>query len=491
MRKRATPAGAAESARVEERRAGTILVEAGREACDLASRLERLFASTDNGAQRVVVVVQDSDGAALPPQFSSLDVLLLPRAHPERHAALCLGEVRTDKVAFLSAGATLDAPAWEDLPADGASLMFWLPEIPSPRLTAREDEAERKCWVASVPLLRGLSELGGCADWETLRVADAARRAGREVFWRSPAAAAEDEDTATPHAGGPLPISEESEVAALIPHYRCEEWLAQCLESVLAQTRPLEAVVVIDDCSEHPPVEIVSRYEGVTLLRSEENVGWCRLVDEAIGLTGYDAYLFQDADDWSANDRLEILLREAARTGAELIGSQEVRVVDEGVKVLAVNYPLDVSRAYAEFEAHPLLHPTSLVARALVRRVGGFATAMRFGGDSEFLRRVGRFARIVNAPRYCYFRRDRPGAMTRVAETGLQSEARATLIRELQRWADENREAVARGELRHDEVKPYAKAPPMKLTHLLGPRLKPGADGRRAILQSETRTRIS
>ena len=50
------------------------------------------------------------------------------------------------------------------------------------------------------------------------------------------------------------------------------------------------------------------RHPGVTLLHAAENVGPYRLVQQVIDDTDYDAYLFQDADDWSAPDRLEQLL---------------------------------------------------------------------------------------------------------------------------------------------------------------------------------------
>ena len=47
---------------------------------------------------------------------------------------------------------------------------------------------------------------------------------------------------------------------ALIPHFKCEEWLDDCLASLCAQTRPLDGIVVIDDASGDPPVEIVERH---------------------------------------------------------------------------------------------------------------------------------------------------------------------------------------------------------------------------------------
>ncbi|MFN8643025.1 MAG: hypothetical protein U0802_15740 [Candidatus Binatia bacterium] len=51
-----------------------------------------------------------------------------------------------------------------------------------------------------------------------------------------------------------------------------------------------------------------------------------------IAETDYDGYLFQDADDWSAHDRLALLLRAAARRGADLVGCQEGRWHADGWK---------------------------------------------------------------------------------------------------------------------------------------------------------------
>ena len=74
-----------------------------------------------------------------------------------------------------------------------------------------------------------------------------------------------------------------------------------------------------------PPTEIVEQFAGCTLLVAERNRGPYRLIQQVIADTDYDGYLFQDADDWSAHDRLEQLLRAAARTGADLVGCQEGR----------------------------------------------------------------------------------------------------------------------------------------------------------------------
>ena len=263
-------------------------------------------------------------------------------------------------------------------------------------------------------------------------------------------------------------ITTRSTVAALIPHFACEQWLGACIESLLEQTHALDAIIVIDDASENPPVDIVSRYHNVSLLRAERNVGPYRLIQQAIEDFAFDAYLFQDADDWSAPHRLELLLTEAERTGAELVGSYELRVYDDEHFVKRITYPRDVNAALCEHpQGFPLLHPTSLVARSLVERLGGFASGMRFSGDAEFLRRAGHVARIVNVPAYLYFRRKREGALTTSSDTGLGAPARELVQRQLRARALDNARRVAAG-LRPD-IRPFSIAESVRLEPVCGP----------------------
>ncbi|MDQ3889999.1 MAG: glycosyltransferase, partial [Actinomycetota bacterium] len=253
-----------------------------------------------------------------------------------------------------------------------------------------------------------------------------------------------------------------SSVLAVIPHFRCEEWLDECLESLVRQTRPLDGIVVIDDASGDPPLRTVQRFPEVTLLHADRNVGPYRLVQQIIEETDYDAYLFQDADDWSAPERLELLLRYAAESGAELIGTQEIRVFCDEPEVAPIRWPLDVAPEFAQKPtAFPLLHPTSLVTRDLVVALGGFASGLRFSGDAEFLRRARFATSVVNIPHYAYFRRIRQGSLTTAPETGLQSPERKRVMEMLWDRARRNAERVAEG--REPELEPCAVAAPVGL----------------------------
>ncbi|MEG4225462.1 glycosyltransferase family 2 protein [Microcoleus sp. N9_B2] len=265
------------------------------------------------------------------------------------------------------------------------------------------------------------------------------------------------------------PITSKSRVLAVIPHYRCEQFLHRCLQSLVTQTRPLDGIVVIDDGSESPPVDIVREFAEVTLLASALNVGPYRLIQQVISQTNYDAYLFQDADDWSSANRLGLLLAAAENYGAELVGTQELRVFEDD-RVLPVLYPLNVSAALAAKPGHPLLHPTSLVSRNLVLRLGGFATGLRFSGDTEFLLRAQFAATIVNVPDCGYFRRHRAGSLTTDRATGLDSPVRLELIQQLKKRAIANSAAVRSGKL--PDLRPLKTAGSIELHYITGSALE-------------------
>ncbi len=254
------------------------------------------------------------------------------------------------------------------------------------------------------------------------------------------------------------------QVLAIVTHYRCEAWLKRCLESLVNQTRAPDRIVVIDDGSENPPISIVEQFPQVTLLASSVNVGTYRLIQQVITDTNYDAYLFQDADDWSTCDRLERLLQALTLTGAELVGTQEVRVYED--KITPVCYPLDVNAALKEKPGHPLIHPSSLVKRDLVMRLGGFATGLRFGGDTEFLLRAFLAAKIVNIPYVCYYRRKRQGSLTTAADTGFNSPARLQLIKVLKDRALTNYAALKANQ--QPCLTPLITASPIKLKYVAG-----------------------
>lgn len=344
-----------------------------------------------------------------------------------------------------------------------SGLIPWLSPVIFPQETAIEVTPPAIAWLALAPLIEAaLPWLIEPEDWTLLNVGRILEQQNVAFQWHAASVAASELDFLG--CGRLLPTQQP--VLAIVPHYRCEAWLSQCLRSLVRQTRPLDGIVVIDDGSAVPPIEIVEQFPQVTLLVAPVTVGPYRLVQQVIEMTNYWAYLFQDADDWSSCDRLETLLEMVNATKADLVGTQEIRVYEEDAKLSLGCYPLDVNAALAEKPGHPLLHPTSLVTRDLVLRLGGFATGLRFGGDTEFLLRASFIATIRNSPRFCYFRRKRPGSLITAPETGLDSPARQELLRQVKQRALMNRAKVVTGKA--PDLTPLATAGPIVLQHFAG-----------------------
>lgn len=106
----------------------------------------------------------------------------------------------------------------------------------------------------------------------------------------------------------------EGRIAVIIPVHRAH-YLAECVASVVAQTRRADEIIVVDDGS--PDGEVVERAvrqfgSRVTLLR-QENLGAGAARNRGIRATDADLVAFLDADDVWAQRFLE---KQAARLAA-------------------------------------------------------------------------------------------------------------------------------------------------------------------------------
>ncbi len=264
-------------------------------------------------------------------------------------------------------------------------------------------------------------------------------------------------------------MREDSSVLAIVPHYNVNQWLGQCIQSLLNQTRKPDAIIVIDDCSRRIPFEILDEFPLVTLMTTLENGGPFRILQSIIQQTRYDVIMFQDADDWSAPDRLRYLLQEALKWDVDMIGSQIDMIFESNINEPTLNLPPD---PYPFLIQSPLSHlvyyASSIICRGFFMRLGGFSVEFRFGADSEFVRRAILGGRVRNVEEKLYFRRIHPGSLTHNNETGFGTVARLETQRVIQAAALSLVSQVKSGE--NLNLQPIAKGVPAELRHLGGPK---------------------
>jgi len=96
-------------------------------------------------------------------------------------------------------------------------------------------------------------------------------------------------------------------VSILIPAYNAEEWIANTIQSALAQTWPEKEIIVVDDGSSDTTVAIAKRYEalGVRVV-TQKNQGAAAARNTAYSLSRGDYIQWLDADDLLAPDKIAL-----------------------------------------------------------------------------------------------------------------------------------------------------------------------------------------
>src|SRR5215472_15624347 len=88
-------------------------------------------------------------------------------------------------------------------------------------------------------------------------------------------------------------------VGIAIPAYARGRHLAQTLESALGQSRPVQEIVVVDDCSPDETGQVAKSFSGrgVQYVRNQSNLGVPRNYNESLGkLTTDYVMLLEDHD---------------------------------------------------------------------------------------------------------------------------------------------------------------------------------------------------
>jgi glycosyltransferase involved in cell wall biosynthesis len=93
-------------------------------------------------------------------------------------------------------------------------------------------------------------------------------------------------------------------VSILIPCHNAEPWIAQCIESALAQTWPQKEVIVVDDGSTDRSLEMIKRFGGSIRWETGPNRGGNVARNRLLELARGEWLQYLDADDYLLPDKI-------------------------------------------------------------------------------------------------------------------------------------------------------------------------------------------
>lgn len=237
-----------------------------------------------------------------------------------------------------------------------------------------------------------------------------------------------------------------STIATVIPLYNKEPYIARAIASVLAQTRPVDEIIVVDDASTDGSLERVKAFQDsrIRVLRrtdpSQRGLPATRNLGIRSATSRWIALL--DADDrWHAdfieeNEKLIALASDRIGflfTGWESVWSDGVVTRDaysarrdgQGFKRLDLD---SFVSAWLDLGDCPVFPSGVVIRRETLLEAGLFQERCRRGEDKEMWVRALAITDALSSPRVCSsYYRDIPGAMNDTITTNVRHCLCATL----------------------------------------------------------------
>ena len=203
--------------------------------------------------------------------------------------------------------------------------------------------------------------------------------------------------------GSPLQIS------IVMPAYNAERFLAEAIESALAQTWSDFELIILDDGSQDRTREIAQSYalrDSRIRVESHENMGVSPTLNRGLALSANEWVAVMHADDVMMPNRLERQLAFLAAHPELDVASSWIRHIDsQGRMIARGESPLVTHEAVqALYQANKLIafsHPAAILRKNAVLAVGGYRQAFWPAEDVDLWNRlVEKGYKILVQPEY-------------------------------------------------------------------------------------------
>ena len=174
-------------------------------------------------------------------------------------------------------------------------------------------------------------------------------------------------------------------ISVITPVYQGERFLTAALESIRAQTRHADEVIVVDDGSTDSSGEIsealAAEWPALRVL-SQENAGSAAARNRGIEVSTGDLVTFLDADDVMVPTRLALQEAHlAANPATDVVMGREDLIIEDGVEAPAW--------VRADDDGRPRPYMMSMMVRRVVLdRIGPFDPSFRLSQDLEWMVRA-------------------------------------------------------------------------------------------------------
>ncbi len=181
-------------------------------------------------------------------------------------------------------------------------------------------------------------------------------------------------------------------ISVIIPTYNQGRYIAETIESVLAQTHREREIIVVDDGSTDDTRIRLATYTNQIQYIHQTNKGLSGARNTGFAASGGDYVLFLDSDDLLRPDALEHMAHVLDHTpddGLVYCAWQQVSADDKSV--LGEVHPNQVGHVLKPLLLREFFFfgSSALIRRSVLEQVGGFDESLPWGDDADMWLRIG------------------------------------------------------------------------------------------------------
>ncbi|MEZ0186518.1 MAG: glycosyltransferase family 2 protein [Candidatus Reddybacter sp.] len=242
-------------------------------------------------------------------------------------------------------------------------------------------------------------------------------------------------------------------ISAVVPTYNNAEYIEGAINSILAQTHPVDEIIIIDDGSSDDTealVDNIIKKSNNIIYIKQDNQGPSSARNRGITAANGDWLAFLDADDLWTPDKIALQIEALQREPSLKLIAADMNEIDRHGKliaesVLAKHQLLDKFQSLdgkavpnaltALLTKNFIPTGTVLVEHASLAAAGGFNTNIRFGEDLELWAKIAADNAISCLPQVMMCRRQHGNNATQ--STALMLEGLVKVMQSLRAWGAE------------------------------------------------------
>lgn len=194
-------------------------------------------------------------------------------------------------------------------------------------------------------------------------------------------------------------------VSVILPAYNAEKFVAQAVESILAQTFSDFELLLIDDGSVDGTLEIIQRFNDprIRVLRNERNLGLVVSLNRGLAESRGEFIARMDADDWSDSQRFSIQVECLEKNHRLGIVSSFFETSTDW-QIAKVNLPITDSEIRHDLlcKSPCFCHPAVMMRQIAVKQAGGYRREWFPSEDRDLWLRILQNWHGANIPQFLH-----------------------------------------------------------------------------------------